>query len=216
MHDFLSRDFEVNAIELPGRGNRMQEALLSDFDAAAEDLLAQIVRQLSSMEFILYGHSMGASLALRITSLLEKMNRPPVCLIVSGNAGPGVRDPLKRHLMNKHELIGELKKLGGTADELFEQEELFALYEPILRADFRVTEINNLSEEPPVNVPVSALMGDTEDCVDRIMNWERFTTSKQFDYRIFPGDHFFIYKYPAEIAHLIKTKYTRLSSLKYS
>jgi external thioesterase TEII len=77
MISFL-REFDVIPLELPGRGRRMVEDLLKDFDMAAEDIYNQLTAKLSSDRFLIYGHSMGAYLALRVANMLEKAG-PPYC-----------------------------------------------------------------------------------------------------------------------------------------
>jgi hypothetical protein len=65
---------------------------------------------------LIYGHSMGAYLALRVTRMLEEAGHPPAYLIVSGNPGPGVprKRPGKRYLLGKAAFIEELRTLGGV------------------------------------------------------------------------------------------------------
>src|ERR1043166_8245649 len=63
----LLRDFEVVSLELPGRGKRINEPLVTNFDLAANDILRQLRQKLASSSFLIYGHSMGAYLALRVS-----------------------------------------------------------------------------------------------------------------------------------------------------
>src|SRR5262249_8544650 len=86
----LLQRFEIIPLELPGRGRRMKESLLKDFDLAAQDIYHQLTGKLTSASFIIYGHSMGAYLALRVANMLEKAGKFPAFVIVSGNAGPGI------------------------------------------------------------------------------------------------------------------------------
>ncbi len=97
------KHLEVIPLELPGRGRRMHEELLKDFDLAAKDLYGQVVPKLNGAPFLIYGHSMGAYLGLRVTRMLEEAGHPPAYLIVSGNPGPGVprKREVKRYLLGK-------------------------------------------------------------------------------------------------------------------
>jgi len=200
------RNFDVNALELPGRGNRMNEDFLKDFDLAVEDLYNQINVKLNSAKFMIYGHSMGAYLALRICSMLEKINRFPVYLIVSGNPGPGIEDDKKRYLMEHNDFIEELKQLGGIPLEIMENEELLEFFLPILRADFEISEKNELKKELAINAPIYAMMGNQEEKVDEISNWSRYTRSI-FNCKTFEGGHFFIHHHPQQIAKIMKDCY---------
>ena len=207
MTPFL-RHFEVKPLELPGRGRRMDEALLKDFDRAAEDFYRQICQRLTAGDFFIYGHSMGAYLALRVTGMLEKAGRSPEYLFVSGNPGPGVRDNTKKRYLLQHQaFVQELKELGGVAEEFLQDKGLFEFFEPILRADFEVSEKDELNAESAVNAPIFAMMGDREENVEKIGNWGRFTRS-ELHYEVMEGDHFFIFRHAERIAKifLCKTK----------
>lgn len=204
----LLSGFEVVSLELPGRGKRFNEPLLNDFNEAATDLYNQIMANLTNTQFLIYGHSMGAYLTLRIANMLEKAGRHPVGIIVSGNAGPGVRDPAKkiRYLLDRPAFIEELKLLGGIPAEVIENEELFNFFEPILRADFEIAERNGLQQEPPIEARMFAIMGSQEDDVEFISNWSEFTRGR-FSAEILEGDHFFIHRHPDRIASIINTFY---------
>jgi len=109
-------EFEVIPLELPGRGKRLGEALLRDFDIAAQDILNQVMVKLKNSTYLIYGHSMGAYLSLRVSGLLERLGRPPAYLIVSGNPGPGALDRMpskRRYLMKPDEFKAELREIGG-------------------------------------------------------------------------------------------------------
>jgi external thioesterase TEII len=201
---FLSQ-FNVIPLELPGRGRRMKEALLSDFADAAKDLYAQILPKLDTSPFMIYGHSMGAYLAIHIARMLEEAGKFPLHVIVSGNAGPGVRHNRKIHLLERTEFIEELVQLGGIPQEVIDNEELFDMLEPVLRADFEIAEAANMIFEP-VQAPVFAMMGSEEEHVDQIANWGRFSLGR-FQYNVLDGDHFFIHRHAQRMAGVINDCY---------
>ena len=204
----LLPEFEVISLELPGRGKRMREPLLNNFDEAATDLYKQILARLTTAPFLIYGHSMGAYLTLRVTNMLEKAGRYPAGIVVSGNAGPGIKRAGKkmRYLLDRRELLEELKQLGGLPPQLAENEELFSVFEPILRADFEITERNEIEHETAVQASLYAIMGSLEEDVADINNWSRFTSS-HFKAEILEGDHFFIHKHPQRLAGIIHAFY---------
>ncbi len=202
------KDFEVTAPELPGRGRRVAEPLLPEFEQAAADIYAIISKKLTTTDFIIYGHSLGAYLALRVSQMLEKNGRPPAYLLVSGNPGPGAVAIKNRHLMEPAAFISELKVLGGVPAEFLESEDLMEFFDPILRTDFKIAEQNGLENTTPVNVPLYALMGSEEEDVAKIDNWGRFTTST-FHKEILAGDHFFIQHHPQRLSEIIRQCYNR-------
>lgn len=199
----LLRTFEVIPLELPGRGRRIREKLLKDFNLAATDMYQQITAKLASPCFLIYGHSMGAYLALRVANMLEAAGKRPAHVIVSGNAGPGVRSDRKNIYALEHkDFVEELEKLGGVPPEVIANKELFSFFEPILRADFEIAEINDIVKEPAINAPLFAIMGSEEEKADEISNWGRFTKSA-FRSEILEGGHFFIHKHPQRLAAII-------------
>jgi len=138
---FLTAKFEVIPLELPGRGRRVKEELVNDFDQAADDILKQIMAVLKDEIFVIYGHSMGALLALTVSKLLENVNKQAQCVIVSGTPGPRSHAPkTNRYQLPDEAFFNEVKKLGGLPDELFDEPDLMAFYLPILKADFEVAE----------------------------------------------------------------------------
>ncbi|QNN43959.1 thioesterase II family protein [Pedobacter roseus] len=202
----LLNDFDVIPLELPGRGKRAKEPLLKLFEEVSVDLYNLILNQVQEEEFLIYGHSMGAYLGLKITDMLNGINKKPVCLIVSGNPGPGIKDDLQRHLLDDCEFIRELKKIGGIPSEIFANNEVLNYFLPILRADFEVAENNNLDSTRASDVPIFAMMGDQEEKCEQISNWNRFT-SGSFDFKIMKGGHFFIRENPELLAGIIRKCY---------
>jgi surfactin synthase thioesterase subunit len=202
----LLRDFEVIPLELPGRGKRISEPLLKDYALAAQDFYDQIINKLTTASFLIYGHSMGAYLGLTVANMLEKIGRPPAYLFVSGNPGPGITDSKNRYLLEYDEFVNELREMGGVPEEIIENKDLFDFFEPILRADFEIVEKYPLSTTHVTSAPLYAMMGSRENKVEEITNWGRFTRGS-FNHEVLEGDHFFIFKHPNKIAHIIRYNY---------
>ncbi|RAJ26905.1 thioesterase II family protein [Pedobacter cryoconitis] len=199
------KEFNLVIPELPGRGKRINEALLKDFELAAEDLFQQVIKMVQAPEYLIFGHSMGAAMALKLAGMLEGAGRPPAAIIVSGNAGPGTGRKEKTYLLDDAGFRAELEKLGGISRQVFDDEELFSFFEPILRADFEIVDKQPL-HVAPVNVPVYAVMGSEEETVSKIHNWEKYTTAG-FDYEVLSGNHFFLFEHSGRIAEIIKSCY---------
>ena len=207
------KDFEPIPLELPGRGKRMGEMLLRDLNSAANDLFRQVTGKLSDHNFLFYGHSMGAYLALRVARMCEEAGKLPSNVVVSGNAGPGIRKGKDRFLLSREDFVSELKRLGGIPEEFLNDSELFELFEPVLRSDFEIADRNKMDNEAAITAPLFAMMGSEEEDTESISNWAKYTHGS-FDYEIMPGDHFFIHQHPDRIAEIIKKQYNLFLSLK--
>jgi len=90
--------------------------------------------------------------------------------------------------------LAEIKKLGGTPDEVLENEELIQLFLPMLRADFTLLETYTYVPELPLSFPISAYYGtqDKEVTEEEVAGWQAQTLSTFKLVRI-PGNHFFIH-----------------------
>lgn len=195
--------FDVRCLELPGRGKRVREPMLSSALEATNDLLTQ-VEQCGGYDAdtIVYGHSLGAYLGLYLVDRMEKEGCSPRRLVVSGNPGPGINENKTRHDLSKEEFRNELIELGGMPLEVLNNKELYEFYEPILRADFKLADTVSQNLPPVINTSVLSIMGTLEEHADLIGNWATCTKG-EFQYQLLEGDHFFIHKHPHKLAQLI-------------
>lgn len=204
--------YDVVNLELPGRGMRMTEPLIKTFEAAAQDMYKQVKQNLNSEPFFFYGHSLGTYLILRVTQLLEAENLHPKCLVLTGNAGPGTDHRKDRHLLGKEAFKNELRKLGGFPEELMENEEMLAFFEPVLRSDFQIVSDCALEHSSKVKAPIYALMGSEEALSPKLDNWGNYTEGR-FEHEVLNGDHFFIHKHPQKLGAVIKNFYDQSTVL---
>ena len=207
---YFRDDVEVHLLELPGRGRRISEPLIMQKYKAVNDYVQQIKQLRNQLPYVVYGHSMGATLGLEVVAAMEQLNDHPLSLIVSGNAGPGTGAVKNRYLMDKVAFKNELRYLGGIQEEVLEHEELFAFFEPIMRADFEVLEAdtNWKNPIPVIQTSIVAIMGDQEETIEAIDNWKKYTKS-QFNSQIVSGNHFFIHQNPQVITQSIHNSYDR-------
>ena len=183
----------------------MEEPLIKDGARAVQDYLHQIEERWNKGPFLIYGHSLGAILGLKIALNLELTGSYPEALCVSGSAGPGVRPDKERYLMNKHDLKIELRHLGGVSDAVLENQELYDLIYPMMQADFEILEKDPgyYTEGKLSNTSIIASMGDEEEGVGNIANWQHYTEKDSYTI-VLPGNHFFIQQIPEQIAKLIR------------
>lgn len=201
-------------LELPGRGKRHREELIKDKNKAIEDYYNQIKSLRNGEPYMIYGHSMGATLGVSVAEKLENEGDSPEVLIVSGNAGPGVKkkNDYPLHVLNDAEFKQELIDLGGIPVELIQNQELFDYFLPIIRADFECIEKGQFSEKGiKLNTSIVALMGNSEETCGAIENWGTFTKS-DFKCKVMEGDHFFIYKHAQEVSNIF-IKHSELTSI---
>ena len=85
--------FQIEALELPGRGERLSENFLINYQQATMDLFKQIKKKrFPNTKYLIYGHSMGAKLGLEVCQMMEHIADPPCYFIATGYPGPNVED----------------------------------------------------------------------------------------------------------------------------
>lgn len=208
-YDFLKKYIDPNiefiTLELPGRGKRFSEKLLKTKSEVIKDYFSQIKKLRNNAPYVLFGHSMGATIGLSVAEQLEAIGDPPEKLIVSGNPGPGIKkeQDVIRYLLDDLQFKEVLEKLGGVPREVLDNEELYEYFAPIMRADFECLEKYFFSEKGiRINVPIFALMGNEEELNNRIENWSNFTNT-DLEFKILKGNHFFIHDHPFELGNII-------------
>ena len=201
----LQQVCEVLALELPGRGDRYAEPLLSDIDSCVEDIMRQAVQYLSQ-PYIIMGVSMGALLAyLWSCRMLEEGKPLPKHLILAS------RKPMEAYM--NHQKIAELPshdfwqgvyRYGGVPEGLLAHPELMELYEPILRADFMALELYTPKEIKPLPITATLLYGLDDTITQQDMaGWQQYFHPT---IEIIPitGGHFAPYEYE-EIVRIVDT-----------
>lgn len=192
----------VATFELPGRGRRIREPLLTDLEHMVDDLLSRIQPDLHG-RFGFYGHSMGGLLAYLLTKRLLREMRPlPDVLFVSGCKGPAATRSEQRHLLPRHAFRDMLRGLGGFPPEILADAQFMDFYEPVLRADFSALAGYRYEQTAPLQIPIVALAG-SDDSIDEddVRQWQR-ETSRPLDLVSLRGEHFFIFQHWPEIRQL--------------
>lgn len=83
--------------------------------------------------------------------------------------------------------------------------ELMALMIPLLRADFAVCEAYTYTDDEPLAIPLSAFVGtdDAEVSPEHILPWQ-MQTNGRFNFKLFPGDHFYLNSDPKALLQTIE------------
>ncbi|MEH2523006.1 MULTISPECIES: thioesterase II family protein [unclassified Bradyrhizobium] len=203
---------DVQPVEWPGRGARMDEPLTTDPRALASQLAAELHAQLDA-PYALFGHSLGALIAFELAhGLLDRGAPAPAILFASGAEAPAVRDGSKWRLpLSDDALLKELRDLQGTPDEALSNPELMRSALPVLRADFLMCGAYAYRPRYPLPCPVHVFGGTDDDTSpDSLQAW-RQETSAAFTLDVLPGHHFFIHTQQAELLDLIGAAVARQS-----
>lgn len=205
----LAPDFlEIIPLELPGRGARIKEDLLTNLDLLVNDAFNQIKDHLSE-PYAIYGHSMGSIMGYLLTKkIIESGLDQPLYLFLTGCTAPCLiyEKDIPRHSLPKDEFIERLRDLGGCPEEILNDDSLMSFFEPILRADFEAVESYFYQETEPFDIPITVINGLDESIpYEDALHWQA-ETSEKIEVRQFPGGHFFIFDFPVEIVKIISRK----------
>lgn len=202
---YLPSYVELLAVQLPGRGERFNERFVTDVEDIKKQILIAMEHYLDK-PYILFGHSLGAMIAHEVAVTLQKEKKTlPHHLFVSGRRAPHIpRREEDYHTLSDTLLIEKIQEFNGTPLQIFDTPELISLFLPMLRADFKISETYRLKEFLPLRCNLTAL-GGTQDptvTVEDIKEWKNYTL-QDFQYHLFPGNHFFIHAEQQLVINLI-------------
>nr|VFK51956.1 MAG: Surfactin synthase thioesterase subunit [Candidatus Kentron sp. TUN]VFK53571.1 MAG: Surfactin synthase thioesterase subunit [Candidatus Kentron sp. TUN]VFK55025.1 MAG: Surfactin synthase thioesterase subunit [Candidatus Kentron sp. TUN] len=187
-------EIEVRPVRLPGRESRFGEPCFEETVPLAQALATDLLPYLN-LPFAFFGHSLGALLAFELARELRRRKEPgPLCLIVSGRRAPQLilsREPY--HKLSDSALINQLRDYGGTPEIIFQEPELMALFLPVIRADFALTDGYTYVPEAPFDYPIYAFNGEADHTVLKTdMDAWRQHTSNSFVLHLLSGGHFYL------------------------
>jgi medium-chain acyl-[acyl-carrier-protein] hydrolase len=184
---------DVLPVQLPGREERLGEAAFSRLGDLAE-AAANALWPLADRPTVLFGWSMGASLAEAVARRWEHAGRPPVLLIPAAHPAPHLprlSPPL--HALPSDAFWQAVAHIGGLPEEVLSCRELRDIMEPTLRADFAVIETRPPSPPRALSCPIAAIAAEKDGTVAHrsVMAWAEATTGVSSVTTIH-GDHFAI------------------------
>jgi medium-chain acyl-[acyl-carrier-protein] hydrolase len=189
----LPAHVEVCPVQLPGRGSRQRETPFIRMDQLVKATLREM-RPYLDKPFAFFGHSMGAIIGFEMARLLRRDDATlPVHLFVSGRSGPPVRKPTTQtYNLPDAAFMEELQRLKGTPAEVLEHPELMQVLIPLIRADFELIQTYTYSDEPPLNIFLTAIGGLQDEITREELEGWRAETTSAFSLRMLSGDHFYL------------------------
>lgn len=191
----LPPSVELWRVQLPGRENRWRETPFTQLAQLVEALAAEI-RPFLDQPFAFFGHSLGALASFEVTRQVRRQfGLLPTHLFVSGRWAPHLPSPdTTLHSLPDAEFITTLReRYNNIPDAVVNDPELMAIFLPLLRADITLLDTYRYQPEPPLDCPIMAYGGHSDQRVTReaLAAWHIHTT-QACQVQMFPGGHFYL------------------------
>lgn len=195
----MGQSTEVLCLQYPGRQDRRTEPCLDNI-AAFADAITSALRPWTDLPLVLFGHSLGATIAFETARRLQAAGTEVGGLFASGRRGPTTERDERVHQKPDDGLLAELRRLSGTNGAVLGDHEMVRMILPALRADYRAVETYRHTPGETLRCPVTVLVGDDDPkvTVDEARDWAAHTTGP-FELKVFPGGHFFLQDHQEEI-----------------
>ncbi|MGW5382121.1 thioesterase II family protein [Nocardia sp. NPDC003963] len=200
----------VYAVQYPGRHDRIGSEFVSSVTGLADHIAGSIDDEIPGNP-VLFGHSMGATVAFETARRLERRGRTVAALFVSGRPDPAFVDQGTLHRGPDAGLITDLERLANDPSSvrvLRESPELAEMVLPAVRNDYRAVETYRYAAGARLRCDIHALLGrsDPTTTPEQLERWRDHTTGG-FATSLFPGGHFYLDERSREIADLITTAF---------
>ena len=204
----LESDVDVLPVQLPGRESRIHTPFATDLQALVHEL-AGVLARAQRGDLALFGHSMGALLALLICAELERIAVPVRHLVVSGHPGRS-RLPDDPRLTvdadaDDETLMASLTAFDPGAPGRYGEAMLREVVLPVLRADLRLTSGATV-DDVMVTAPITAVAGVDDPVVGLDLSaWGARTVSSFAAYRL-RGGHFYLATAGTALAAIVRQR----------
>lgn len=173
-----------------------------------DDLIDKIIAEIDGDDYILWGHSMGATIAYEVYYELKKRQDliQPLHVYVSSGTPP---HKIERNLVNVSDECFEQEfiDLGGIRSEILKSEAMLKLTMRTIKRDIiMLYKYNYEKHMKKMECPLTVLFG-SKDKLSRFMyDWNELPLT-DCNNILFEGDHFFIFNILDQFVQIIMRDY---------
>ncbi|MDW7695041.1 SDR family NAD(P)-dependent oxidoreductase [Flammeovirgaceae bacterium SG7u.111] len=207
----LHPKIELRAIELPGRGARLNDPTFTDIKQISEVIASEINEHSKGLPFAFFGHSMGGLIAFEVVrTLRNRAQKQPFTLFTSSTPALFSYNRLDyRDQMAEEELISRFPHLSSDRikDENLRQDLI-----KIMRTDLGLISSYLYENKQPLNLPIISLRGMEDESVSlsQIELWSKETKASHETIER-PGGHRYVENDTVFITNLINKKLIQFS-----
>lgn len=188
------KDFDILAVQTPGRENRAADAVVESIPELADQVVPQLL-PLLDRPFVIWGHSYGGILALEvIRRLRQEYEHMPIHFMVTGTIAPHLIDLWqKREVMLKAMVADNSPEYIVSLSRYVDDAEFLKSIIPLMRKDWPLLKNYRFQPLEPLDCPITAFAARQDDMVytDEIRQWSRHTRGG-FQLIEVDGDHWFL------------------------
>lgn len=202
-------EFDVCAVQLPGRANRFTEPAIADAGTLLDALVPALV-PLLDRPYAMFGHSMGSAVAAGLAQRVHAAGgRLPQRLFVCGRQAPHRPFPewTLTGLDDADVVSGVQQRFGSLPAEVLQMPELLEMMLPVLRADFALLQTFPSTPLAPLPVEIVTFGGDADPAAtpERMRTWQSLTRGPLREHRL-PGGHFNIDDHLDDVLAVVRTE----------
>ena len=152
---------EIAAIQLPGREERIAEEPFYRMSEAADEIATGIAKS-EPRPFALFGHSMGARLAMHIAMHLHRHDNNTPCHVFASGARWTLKPSDMVHKLDDLAFQRHIReRFGNLPPELTSNPAIWAMFGKPLRADFEAME-TDVATPRPLPIALTLIAGSRD------------------------------------------------------
>jgi NADPH:quinone reductase-like Zn-dependent oxidoreductase/surfactin synthase thioesterase subunit/NADP-dependent 3-hydroxy acid dehydrogenase YdfG/acyl carrier protein len=187
-------EYDILAVQTPGRENRMLEPVAESVDSLADQIVAQLL-PFFDRPVVMWGHSYGGIVAREvIRRLRERGHCEPAHFVVTGTIAPHLIERWQnREVILKSMVADNSAEYLISLSRYVDDPELIKAILPGMRRDYPLLKGYRFRAMAPLNCPIMAFAARQDDVVytDEIQAWSQHTDGG-FELIEVDGDHWFV------------------------
>jgi len=204
---YLNKSIKLCLLELAGRGSRNKEPYYDSMQEAVDNLYSMVEASIDEEKYAIFGHSMGSILSYKLAEKISESSlKDPVHIFFSGRYPPSIlKEERKKHLLPEPEFTQEAIMMGGISEKLLRYEVLLRKAMETLRADYKILETGGYCPQITcLNTDISVLLGNDDELsmLPDMVKWKEYT-SRQCNFHLFEGGHFYLHDNVKNIVQII-------------